>query len=137
MKKYYPLLTAALFSASILISCNKEEDEGLPPQISFKTTSGYTFTDDTVAVNSTVLTGINAQKSEAVDVLKSFSISRSYDGDSATGQVALSLPDSSGNTFSYDYTITTRSVPGTEVYNYTVVNRDGIPNTIHLTLTVQ
>lgn len=47
------------------------------------------------------------------------------------------LSGSNGDNYTKDITITTRNIAGTEKYTFTVVNRDGLRNSVSLTLTVQ
>lgn len=133
MKKLI-LYTITHFLAISLLSC--EKDEGKLPQISFKTGSGYTATDATVAKNTAITIGINAAKTEKKDVLKTFDVSQSLDGATATSIVNESLSGSQGDNYSKDVHITTRNQAGTEKYTLTVINRDGLKNSVSLTLTV-
>ena len=50
------------------------------PAISFKTGSGYTSADGSIAKNTAFLVGIDAARTEDKDVLKTFNASVSYDG---------------------------------------------------------
>lgn len=121
--------------AALLSSC--EKDEGKLPAISFKTGAGYTFEDKIVAKNSVVLVGIDAAKTEDKDVLKTFDVSRGYDGAAVTSFINESLTGAQGDNYSRDVSITTRNQEGTEKYVFTVINRDGLINNVTLVLTVQ
>ncbi|MCW3102913.1 MAG: hypothetical protein JWO09_1353 [Bacteroidetes bacterium] len=123
------LLTAATLSPA----CKKEKDEQIPPEISFKTGSGYTYANDSVGTNDTLLVGINASKTEEKDLLQRFIVTRQYDANSATTILTESFNQ---DTYSKDMTIITRSVAGTEKYTYTIINRDGLTKTISLVLAV-
>ena len=129
------LFTLALLSSIFFSSC--EKDEGKLPNIAFKSGSGYTPSNTTVTRGSTVTVGIDASKSEDKDVLKSFDASKSLDGGAASSFYSESLSGSNGDKYSKDLTITTRNQAGTELYTFTVVNRDGLRNSVSLTLTVQ
>lgn len=120
-------------------SCKKEEDEGKLPNISFKTTSGYTFTNQTVPTDTTLTVGINASKAEEEDVLKTYVAQVFYDGHTAADSTlsTVTLSGSQGDNYSTDTQIHTRSVAGTEKYVFTVINRDGLKNFVSFTLTVQ
>jgi hypothetical protein len=139
MKSIYTAGMLLLTSLVLLTaSCKKEdEDEMVLPTISFKTGAGYTAKDTTVGKNATLLPGINAAKSETNDVLKLFVVTRSYDGGSAETVYSETLSGTSGDAYSKDYPVTTRSTAGTEKYTFTVTNRDGLTNAVSLTLTVQ
>jgi len=123
-------MTALIF----LSSC--KEDEGKLPNIAFKTGGNYTSSDASVGQGAAILVGISASKSEDKDVLISFDISVSYDGGVSTSVYSETLTGASGDTYSYDYNITTRQQAGTETYTFTVINRDGLKNQVSLTLTV-
>lgn len=139
MKKLlYSALLLTLFSAT-LCACKKdkeEEDEGLLPQISFKTGSGYTSQDATMDQNTAFKIGINATKSEDKDVLTKFTITRSVDGGTASTVYNEDLSGGNGDSYSYDYTGTTMQKSGNEKYTFTVVNRDGLVNSVTLVLTI-
>jgi len=116
-------------------SC-KKEDEGILPSISFKSGSGYTSADATVAKSTVVKIGINAAKTEDKDVLTKFTIVRNYDNGADSTVFTKDLSGSEGDNYSYDLSTTTRAAAGTEKYTFTVVNRDGLLNKTSLTLTV-
>lgn len=142
MKSIYTAGLLLLTGFSLLTaSCKKEdedEDEGKLPTIAFKTGTGYTATNATVAKNTPVLLGITAAKAEPADVLTLFAITRAYDTAKTGSPIyTQSLTGASGDAFSKDTTITTRNVAGTEKYTFTVTNRDGLINSVNLTLTVQ
>jgi len=120
-------------------SCKKDEDEGKSPNISFKTTNGYVFTNQTVSTDTTLTVGINASKAEEEDVLKTFTAQVFYDGHTAADSTltSVSLSGSQGDNYSVDVPIHTRNVAGTEKYEFTVINRDGLKNSVAFTLTVQ
>lgn len=126
----------AVFAALVLItSC--EKDEGKLPNIAFKTGGSYVSANMNVGQGDQVLSGITASKAEDKDVLKTFDISVSYDGGADSTIYNQALSGSNEDNFSYDYTIHTRNQAGTEKYTYTVVNRDGLTNSVSFTLTVQ
>ncbi|MCW3070658.1 MAG: hypothetical protein JWO44_548 [Bacteroidetes bacterium] len=123
------LITAAVFSPA----CKKEKDKQIPPELSFKTGSGYTSSSDSVGTNDTLLVGVNANKTEDKDLLQRFIVTQQYDANSATTILTESFNQ---DTYSKDMTIITRSVAGTEKYTYTIINRDGLTKTISLVLAV-
>lgn len=133
MKKIFSM--AAIAATTLLLSC--EKDEGKLPAISFKTGAEYTSTDMTVGMNDTILVGINANKTEDKDVLKTFDASRAYDGGESNTFLNESLSGSEGDNYSRDIEIITRDTTGTEHYTFTVINRDGLKNSVSLTLNVQ
>ncbi len=137
MFKAAALAVITAFAISSFTSCKKEEDEGLLPNISFKSGNDYVSADKTVAKNTVVKIGINASKSEDKDVLTKFTITKAYDGGADSTVLTKDLSGAEGDAYSYDFTTTTRSVAGTEKYTFTVVNRDGLINRTSLVLTVQ
>jgi hypothetical protein len=127
------LITLSMLVAMLSPACKKEKDKMIPPEISFKTGSGYTYTADSVGMNDTLLVGITASKTEEKDLLQRFVVTRQYDSNSATTILTESFNQ---DTYEKDMTIITRNVPGTEKYTYTIINRDGLTKTIFLVLTV-
>lgn len=117
----------------IASSCKKEKDKQIPPNINFKTSSGYTFDSGIFPMNDTLLVGINAEKTEDKDLLTRFVETQKYDAGSATTLLNESFNQ---DTYSKDMTIITRSVSGTEVYTFTIINRDGLTTTKTLTITI-
>ena len=133
MKQVFVLLIIFM-SFTALISC--EKDAGKLPNIAFITTAGYTSTDVTVAKNTAVKMGITASKAETKDVLKTFDCSESLDGGTATSISSETLSGSNADNYTKDLVITTRNVAGTQKYSFTVVNKDGLKNTVTVNLTV-
>jgi hypothetical protein len=133
---YVAIIAGLLFSAA---SCKKDDDAGIPPQISFRTGSNsngvYNTQDASVARGSTQQIGIIAAKSEPNDILKTFSVAVSIDGRSDSTLSTTALTAAQGDQFTTDYPVTTRNVSGTEKYTFTVVNRDGITNSISIKFT--
>jgi len=127
------------FSTSIALfsSCEKEEDEGKLPTISFKTESGYTATDTKVAKSTQVKMGIKAAKAEEKDPLKVFTITRSLNDGADSVVYTENLSGTNGDSYNKDYTATTNSQAGKEKYTFTIVNKDGLVNKASLTLTVE
>lgn len=118
------------------LSC--EKDEGLSPEMNFKTGSGYTSADQTMAGGTAYKIGIDAAKSEKHDVLKKFNISKSVNGGSQTSVYDKDLSSDEEDNYSYDYNGTLETTAGTVVkLTFTVTNRDGIVNQKTITLTVQ
>lgn len=128
----YSLLIIGFMSAS-LGSC--EKDKGKLPNIAFKTGTGYTSADATVATSTPLKIGITASKSEGKDVITKFTITKSVDGAAASTEYTQDV--SNGDTFDYDYNFTSDASAHVDKYTFTVVNKDGIVNSVSLTLTVQ
>lgn len=129
---------SALAATFILLLCiaSCEKDEGKKPNLAFKTTAGYTSADVSAAAGATVLTGINASKAEDKDVLKTYNISKTVNGGASTTLVTIALTGTQADSYSMDYPITVAATTSTkEVYTFTVTNRDGITNSLSLTVT--
>jgi hypothetical protein len=135
MKKIFFFI--ALFISTILIS-SCEKDAGKLPLISFKTTTGYTSADASIAKGASVKMGVDCEKAERYDVLKKFNISKSVNGAAAVSVYDQDLSGADQDKFSYDYSITQDTVVGRKTtYTYTITNRDGLINQVTCTLTTK
>jgi hypothetical protein len=117
------------------ISCKKEKDQQIPPDIAFKTGAGYVSSNALVGMNDTILVGITASKTEDKDLLVRFVATQQYDTD--PNVVTLLNESFNQDNYSKDMTIITRKVAGIETYTYTIINRDGLTKTVSLALTVK
>lgn len=134
MKRIYFSLTMLMLIVGIT-SC--EFDEGILPDIEFKTETGYLYQDTTLDKGSNFLVGIRAEKTERRDVLKKFNISKSINGGTSTSIYNRDLNDSEEDYFSYDYNGTVEADSGDVVlYIFTVSNRDGLVNQVDVQITV-
>ena len=136
MKQKINFIIALIASAFIFLLSSCEKDAGKLPDISFKTGAGYIAADATVARNIAFKVGINAAKTESNDVLKTFNISVSFDGGPSSTVYSETLTAAQGDNYTYDFNRTTRNQAGTEKYTFTITNRDGLINTVTLTITV-
>lgn len=135
MKHVKAILLVLGFSLFI-ISCKKEKDEHVPPNVSLKTSTGYTSADATVAQGATIKVGFVAEKTE--DELKTFNVSHAFDGASTTiTDQTFTLENDEEDHYEKDYTFTTRAQAGTEKYIFTITDRDGNIAQKTITLTVQ
>lgn len=136
MKKTISILSIAAVAATFFFtSC--EKDEGKLPNIAFKTGGQYVSANDSVQQGDTVMVGIKASKAEDKDVLKSFDASNSFDGGASNSFYSESLSGSKGDTYEKDIMLIARKQAGKEDYTFTVVNKDGLKNTVSLTLFVK
>lgn len=95
----------------------------------------YNLTGATVAAGDSAVVGIDAESPEDKDPLIRFNITRSIDG--ATGTTVYT-EDFSSLTYEHDETIVMDTVSGqSNLYTFTVTNRDGLIGQVSLTLTVQ
>jgi len=122
-----------------VVSCKKEDDDdpGTLPQIMLDSSAGYLAKDTTVAKGTLLKVGVRAAKTEANDVLIKFTESVAYDGKADSTVLNATLSSSEGDAYTKDIDINTRNLPGKEKYTFTIVNRDGLVNSVSLTLTVQ
>ncbi|AVR45414.1 hypothetical protein C7S20_09095 [Christiangramia fulva] len=133
----YALKAALLLFLTInLSSC--EKDEGIPPELNFKTGAGYTSSDATLASGTVLKVGIEADRTEDKDNLKVFNVSKSIDGGTPETVLNKSLTDDQGVHFEYDFTETLEGESGqVNVYTFTITNRDGITNQLELEITIE
>jgi hypothetical protein len=115
-------------------ACKK--DKMVPPTIDFLTASGYTSADGHIALNTNFKIGVDAKRTEDKDDLKTFVVTRSYDGGPETTIDNVTLTAAQAGEFTKDYDLTTRNTAGTEKYSFTVTNRDGLITTKSITITV-
>src|SRR5438045_7956726 len=76
------LFFIALFGVISFSSC--EKDKMVPPTIDFLTGAGYTFADSHISLNTNFKIGVDAKRTEEKDDLKTFVVTKSYDGGTAT-----------------------------------------------------
>jgi hypothetical protein len=121
--------------ATTIFSCKTEEDKHTPPDISFKTGTGYTSASAAVGQGDTVLIGIESDKTE--DELKTLNESVAFDGATSTTTVeTYTLTSAEEDHVEHDFTVIARMQAGTEKYTYTITDRDGNIAQVSLTLTV-
>jgi len=116
-------------------SCEKDKDAMVPPSIDFTVGAGYTSADAHMALNTAFKIGVDAKRTESKDDLKTFIVTKSYDGAAATTIDNVTLTSAQAAEFAKDYDLTTRNVAGTEKYTFTVANRDGLITTKSITIT--
>ncbi|MFN8286499.1 MAG: hypothetical protein U0V74_07095 [Chitinophagales bacterium] len=136
-KSLFSLAAVAVLFAALVNFSSCEKDEGKLPAISFKTGAGYTSADKTVNSGDTVVVGINANKTEGEDILKTLNISKSVDNGASTTVQNITIPSAQEDIYSGDFNLIAGAAGHTEKYSFTVSNRDGLTNTVSFTLTVQ
>jgi hypothetical protein len=122
-----------LLAGLVLAGCTRDEDDGpsVTPTIQFVTDAGYVFRSDTVSPGDTLRVGVVVQKgSEALDL---FFVSVSYDNDAAINTDSLGI---GSDQFEFEKRIIVRDQPGTELWRFNVVERDGDVVRRSLTFTV-
>jgi len=128
------LLFLSIFSI-LFISCEKENEEG-ELNISFKTAAGYVYSDATLASETAVKIGIEAETSKATDPIIKFNISESVNGGTPTTVYSQDL-ESANFTYDYAFTLSDATTGNTHKYTFTITNRDGINKQAALTITIQ
>lgn len=137
MKTNLNILLAAVMLL-LATSCGKTKaDPHVPPAVNLKTTSGYTYSENiTVNKQDTLLVGVIVEKTE--DDLKSYNVSFRYDGNTiSTTFFNYIMSDSEKLHYEKDVQIIARNQSGTEVWLFSVVDRDGNLTQKTITLTVQ
>ena len=120
-------------ASAVLIAC--AQDDAKPtvnPAIEFRTDSGYTYLNDTLGMEDTVLVGVTITKGD--DALQTFKVLSSYDAGATTTVDSLRLD---ADTFVFEKTIITRPVTGSEKWTFWVQEHDGDVYKRSLTFTVQ
>lgn len=117
-----------------MVACEFDEENEL--HINFKTDAGYTFDDATIAQDSALVIGIEAETEKSKDPIIRFNISESVNGKAPE---TVYTEDMSTANYNYDYQfVMTDSVSGnTHQYTFTITNKDGINKQVGLTLTVE
>ena len=124
MKISIKKMIALVAIVGVMSSC--EKDEGKLPTISFKTGSGYTAANASVAKNADIRIGIDAAKSEDKDVLKKFTISKAIGSGSNTTVFTKDLSGSEGDAYTYDYSLKSDTTTGqVSTYTFTVLTAMG------------
>lgn len=126
-------LTLDILMVLFLAICYSCEDEVEPAAtIEFKTGTGYTALDGSVAIGSSVTVGVIATKAE--NNLKSYNVSVAYDGAYTTTTVQnFIIPKEEISLYEKDVNFTVRNQQGIEKYYFTIVDTDG--NVVQKTLT--
>jgi hypothetical protein len=118
----------------ISFSCHK--DEMIPPTIDFTTGAGYTFADSHIVPNTDFKIGVTAKRTEDKDDLKTFVVTRAYDGGAEETIDNVAIPSAEAGEFTKDYDLTTRNSAGREKYTFMVTNRDGLITSRAILITV-
>ncbi len=136
MKKQISFASIAVVLFVLLFNLSScEKDSGKLPNIGFKTGGNYTSADVTKTAGDTIVVGISASKAEDADILKTLSITKSVNGAAATTLQTITLTTAQQDTYSQDFTLTAGAAGTASLYTFTVSNRDGLINSVHLTLT--
>lgn len=128
------ILYFGLISLS-LASC-KKEDDGNEINVNFKTTSGYTSTNATLAGGTTIKIGVDAETSKKKDPLIKINMTEMINDTIAGVSQSDNIDDQTS--FDKDYSITLDTVAGNvHEYTFSVTNRDGLNAQKSLKITIQ
>ena len=104
------------------VSCKK--DKHVPPTVTFKTGTGYTATDISIARNTIIKVGIIADKVE--DDMLTYNVSYAYDGAATTiTSQTFTLAGAEQQHCDKDVTFTLRNQAGSEKWTFTITDKDG------------
>jgi hypothetical protein len=130
------ILSYIIVSLVVISFSSCEKDKMVPPTIDFLTGTGYTSADAHIALNTNFKIGVDAKRTESKDDLKTFVVTRLYDGGAETTIDNVTLTSAQAGEFTKDYNLTTRGIAGVEKYTFTVTNRDGLITTKSIIITV-
>ena len=125
-----------IIALGVVVFPSCEKDKMVPPTIDFLSGSGYISADAHIALNTNFKIGVDAKRTESKDDLKTFVVTKSYDGGAETTIDNVTLATAQAGEFMKDYNLTTRNMAGVEKYTFTVTNRDGLITTKSITITV-
>lgn len=118
-----------------LASCKKDTGTN-EMTMSFKTTSGYTSTNSTLAGGTTIKIGIHAETSQKKDPLIKINLTEVINN--TTTGVSQSDNINDQTSFDKDYSITLDTVSGNvHEYTFSVTNKDGLQAQKSLKITIQ
>src|SRR5258705_8729585 len=100
-------LIISILSTGLLFFSSCKKDEMVPPTIDFTTGAGYTAADAHIALNTAFKIGVDAKRTEDKDDLKTFVVTKSYDGAAATTVDNVTLTTAQAAGFTKDYNLTT------------------------------
>ena len=119
--------TALTFSA-----CTDDTVETSKPKLNFLAGDDYVSADGDILAGSEFTVGLNASHDKKIEKLE---VTVSYDGNPATAPLNCTLCDTTINetSFTIDFTNMVSDKPGTETWNFTVIDVDGNSTTKSIT----
>lgn len=104
------------------VACDREEtaEPEHDPTIIFRTDSGFVFQSDTLPLSDTIQVGVVITPGD--DRLRTFKVLVAYD---EGPRVVVDSLEMDNGRFTFDKTIITRNVAGTEEWRFWVQERDG------------
>ncbi|MGN6568775.1 MAG: hypothetical protein ACTHJ0_12515 [Flavipsychrobacter sp.] len=129
-------LVCAILSLTV-ISCTKNNTTTIPkPSIALKQGNPYISKDTTVRTNTDVILGLTAAKTYHDDILRSISVSCSYNDKPDSLLFVTSLYGINGDNFQYDYNMGNQK-SGKEKYTFTATTQSGTTNSVSVTISIQ
>ena len=130
---------SVLILAVMMLAFSACQNKITLPNIVFKTDTGFVFDNMTVAKGDTIKVGIIASLAKKGQTLKTFKVSQVLDNNSQTLSTILNetLSAAQASDYSKDIELIARSQDGTESYTFSVLDAEGLENSISLTITVQ
>ena len=139
-KNSFNLLMAFSLFAIILgsLSCTKATNNDVlnPPHIAFKTATGYTYNDGTVAASSSPLVGIAAYKTSGSDILTIFQIACSYDGKADSILYTENIYGAASDSYGKDYSVPILGQSGSQKFTFSVFTASGLKSSVSINFNV-
>jgi hypothetical protein len=135
MNKLKITAMCAALVAMTLGSCKKEDDDN-ELKLEFKTGSGYTSADQTLAKGTAFKIGVTASTEKKKDPLKKFNITETINGGSGTTVFEENL-EKQDYDHDQNFTVTDTVHGNKHQYTFVIVNKDGINKQKAITITVQ
>ncbi|MFT5511805.1 MAG: hypothetical protein ACI8SE_000198 [Bacteroidia bacterium] len=128
-KMFIALITV---SAVTFNSCTTEDPEAKKPQLNFLAGDDYKSTDGDIVSGSDFKVGLSASHDSKIETLE---ITVTLDGSTPVAPLNCTLCDTTFNetSFTIDFTNTVQNKPGTETWNFTIVDKDGNSTTKSIT----
>lgn len=126
-----------LFLLGIMMAFSACQNKITLPNLSLKTDTGYTFDDKIVGQGDTIKVGVIASAAKKSQTLKTFKVMQMYDIQTPTTLTTETLTTTQTADYTKDIEIITRNQAGTESYTFSILDAEGLENSVSLTLTVQ
>lgn len=134
--KFLTVLTALAVSTVFLSNCGDTESVSPDPVLEFIGGVGYLSEDADLSTAQTFVVGINASHTSDISTFK---VTVSYNGGAALVPAGCTLCDTAINakTLRVDYEGFTANQAGTEVWTFTVTDKEGNSTSKSITITVK
>ncbi|HWB63115.1 MAG TPA: hypothetical protein VG603_06365 [Chitinophagales bacterium] len=131
-KTIFPVVIGATMMGLLMNLASCEKDKGTPPTISLISAPGYISKDTTLSAGTPFLIGVNSALAEEGDVLKTMNLSLSVNGGADSTIENVNIPSAYQSVYTQTDSFT--AVSTKEKFTYTVTNRDGITNSVNVTI---